>query len=139
MIRNILFCAVDRQGAKNARVIGDRDVRVGFLKRGREIGEIHAAHVLQSGGQVDRFPGIDMIVVVAARVVDGFLDETNEWYCTSVIQRDIVGEDLRLFCRTSARVSRRVKEGNLDFLDQQGVHTRQVAEFGSYAERISVP
>lgn len=70
-----------------------------------------------------------MIVIVAAWIIDRVLLKVYKWQRAGVIQRDIIGEDLRLFCRASARMRCRVIEGDLDLLDQQGIHARQVAEF----------
>jgi len=69
-----------------------------------------------------------MIVIITACVIDRVLLQVYKWQRAGVIQRDIIGEDLRLFCRASARVRCRVIEGDLDLLDQQGIYARQVAE-----------
>jgi hypothetical protein len=70
-----------------------------------------------------------MIVIIATWIIDRVLLKVYKWQRACIIQRDIIGEDLRLFCRASARMRRRVIDGDLDLFDQQWIHARQVAEF----------
>lgn len=130
--------AVDRETAEDTGIVGDRDVRIAGFECRDDVGEIDTACVLERNRQVDRFARIDAAVIVARCVIDVFCDAGEVRIAASVVENDIIGEDLRRFNRPSAAL-RESGKGDLYASYVIRVDAGQVDEFIVNVERIIVP